>query len=31
MVNRKILADIAVKDPQAFKKVVDLAKEKISA
>jgi len=30
-VNRKILADIAVKDPAAFKKVVDLAKEKISA
>jgi len=31
MVNRKILADIAVRDPQAFKKVVDVAKEKISA
>lgn len=30
-VNRKILADIAVKDPDAFKKVVDVAKEKISA
>jgi len=30
-VNRKILADIAVKDPAAFKKVVDLAKEKLTA
>lgn len=30
-VNRKILADIAVKDPDAFKKVIDAAKEKISA
>lgn len=30
-VNRKILADIAVRDPLAFKKVVDLAKEKLSA
>ena len=30
-VNRKILADIAVKDPDAFKKVVDLAKEKLTA
>lgn len=31
LVNRKILADIAVKDAAAFKKVVDLAKEKLSA
>lgn len=31
VVNRKILADIAVKDPAAFKKVVDIAKEKVSA
>ncbi|HBG48212.1 MAG TPA: 50S ribosomal protein L20 [Cyanobacteria bacterium UBA9971] len=30
-VNRKILADIAVKDPDAFKKVVDIAKEKLTA
>jgi len=30
-VNRKILADIAVKDPEAFKKVVDIAKEKLTA
>ena len=30
-VNRKILANIAVKDPDAFKKVVDLAKEKLTA
>lgn len=30
-VNRKILADIAVKDPDAFKKVVDMAKEKLIA
>lgn len=30
-VNRKILADIAVKDPAAFKKVVDIAKEKLTA
>lgn len=30
-INRKMLADIAVKDPEAFKKITDLAKEKISA
>lgn len=30
-VNRKILADIAVKDPAAFKKVVDAAKAKLAA
>jgi large subunit ribosomal protein L20 len=30
-VNRKILADIAVKDPAAFKKVVDIAKEQLTA
>ena len=30
-VNRKILANIAVTDPEAFKKVVDIAKEKLAA
>ena len=30
-VNRKILADIAVKDAAAFKKVVDIAKAKLTA
>ncbi len=30
-VNRKMLADIAVKDPEAFKQVVEMAKEKLLA
>ncbi len=30
-INRKMLADIAVKDSEAFKKIAELAKEKISA
>ncbi|MEI7473380.1 MAG: 50S ribosomal protein L20 [bacterium] len=29
--NRKMLADLAVRDAEAFKKVVELAKEKVSA
>ncbi|HSA07318.1 MAG TPA: 50S ribosomal protein L20 [Candidatus Gastranaerophilales bacterium] len=31
IVNRKMLADIAVKDPIAFKMIADLAKTKVSA
>ena len=30
-INRKMLADIAVRDSEAFKKIADLAKTKISA
>ncbi len=30
-INRKMLADIAVKDPDAFGKIAELAKKKISA
>jgi len=30
-INRKMLADIAVKDSEAFKKIVTLAKKKVSA
>ncbi len=30
-VNRKMLADLAVKDPAAFKKIADIAKEKLTA
>lgn len=30
-INRKMLADLAVKDMNAFKKIADLAKEKLSA
>lgn len=29
--NRKMLADIAVKDPDAFEKIAELAKKKVSA
>ena len=31
MLNRKVLADLAVKDPEAFKKVAEIAKEKLTA
>ncbi len=30
-VNRKMLADLAVKDPVAFKMIADIAKEKLTA
>ncbi len=30
-INRKMLADLVVKDPVAFKKIADIAKEKLTA
>ena len=31
IINRKMLSDIAIKDPVAFTKIVDLSKQKLSA
>ncbi len=31
IINRKMLSDIAVKDPIAFKKIADITKQKLSA